>query len=679
MSTQEQKNRAGQKRVLVLGAGVAGLTAAHELVERGYEVVVIEQAMWPGGKAATQYPWKHFGHSGGPIQVPAEHGFRLFPSFYRHVIDSMQRIPFARPEVRRTPRVRLGVQEAQAHDDKAEGTRFAMGAPSHHTVADNLIATQHVAMARHGQPPYVFPRAYGSTPDGFLRLLRDAMSPNFSSRMEGNDVERFQLKTLQYLTSCQQRRDDVERPHCYGNMTWWQYLGADAFSEEVRNELDTFIRTMVAMEAGTGNARTIGNVGMQLALDWLTDGSRVDRVLNGPSSDHWLLPWEAYLRKCGVRFEYGVCVTQLTYDRSTQKIERVTLEGPGGKSKECARGRHFEYVVAALPADGMKRLLAQTSADDLCRDEPRLAWIRDLDLARYTAWMAGIQYYLVDRDVPIVPGHVYYPESSWKLSSVSQAQFWGSDFFNTYGRGQFRGILSVDICDWERREGQHTRDAYGRVARECASAQVVAEEIWEQLRHSLSNGDGSLLPEACPPFHLDDSIRFPHPEPRPEREPRSPRLGEASSGRRLAHTSSPYFIHPPGSHRERPPARLLIKNLVLAGDYVLTQTDLATMEGANEAARLAVNAILEMNQDDGQGCTLFSFSEPEQLSFFKKLDEDLYNRGEPHLYEVLDLFRHVEPGSSPAEAQSALQMALSAVQGSQFIAGGSVNSFTRRP
>ena len=34
-------------------------------------------------------------------------------------------------------------------------------------------------------------------------------------------------------------------------------------------------------------------------------------------------------------------------------------------------------------------------------------------------------------------------------------------------------------------------------------------------------------------------------------------------------------------------------NLLLAADYVRTHTDLATMEGANEAARRAVNAILD--------------------------------------------------------------------------------------
>ena len=43
----------------------------------------------------------------------------------------------------------------------------------------------------------------------------------------------------------------------------------------------------------------------------------------------------------------------------------------------------------------------------------------------------------------------------------------------------------------------------------------------------------------------------------------------------------------------RPEAATRIPNLVLAGDYVRTNTDLASMEGACEAARHAVNAILQ--------------------------------------------------------------------------------------
>ena len=91
-------------RVIILGGGVAGMSAAHELIERGFEVVVFERRYIAGGKARsirvthegagtsghhlTRYTKGSIGH-----RVPGEHGFRFFPGFYKHVVDTMRRIP----------------------------------------------------------------------------------------------------------------------------------------------------------------------------------------------------------------------------------------------------------------------------------------------------------------------------------------------------------------------------------------------------------------------------------------------------------------------------------------------------------------------------------------------------------------------------------------------------------
>ena len=53
------------------------------------------------------------------------------------------------------------------------------------------------------------------------------------------------------------------------------------------------------------------------------------------------------------------------------------------------------------------------------------------------------------------------------------------------------------------------------------------------------------------------------------------------------------FINGVNSLCLRPHANTEIDNFFVAGDYVRTSTDLATMESANEAARLAVNGVLE--------------------------------------------------------------------------------------
>ena len=65
-----------------------------------------------------------------------------------------------------------------------------------------------------------------------------------------------------------------------------------------------------------------------------------------------------------------------------------------------------------------------------------------------------------------------------------------------------------------------------------------------------------------------------------------------------------------GSWADRPEAATRIPNLVLAADYVRTYTDLATMEGANEAARRAVNAILDATGSRAPRCSVWPLREP---------------------------------------------------------------------
>ncbi len=79
-------------RVAVLGGGVAGLSAAHELIERGFEVAVYETKNVFGGKARSL----SVANTGtdGRKDLPGEHGFRFFPAFYRHLPDTMMRIPY---------------------------------------------------------------------------------------------------------------------------------------------------------------------------------------------------------------------------------------------------------------------------------------------------------------------------------------------------------------------------------------------------------------------------------------------------------------------------------------------------------------------------------------------------------------------------------------------------------
>ena len=64
----------------------------------------------------------------------------------------------------------------------------------------------------------------------------------------------------------------------------------------------------------------------------------------------------------------------------------------------------------------------------------------------------------------------------------------------------------------------------------------------------------------------------------------------------------PLLVNTKGSWADRPDAVTRIPNFFLAADFVRTYTDLATMEAANEAARRAVNGILDATGSTAPRC-----------------------------------------------------------------------------
>ena len=79
----------------------------------------------------------------------------------------------------------------------------------------------------------------------------------------------------------------------------------------------------------------------------------------------------------------------------------------------------------------------------------------------------------------------------------------------------------------------------------------------------------------------------------------------------------------------RPNAHTAIPNLFLASDYVKTNTDLATMEGANEAARRAVNSILQAEKSDEDYCDIWEMETPLLLKPLQALDRLNFEKGLP--------------------------------------------------
>lgn len=540
---------------------MAGLAAAHELVERGFEVTVYERKAL-GGKARS-IPVAGTA-AGGRHDLPGEHGFRFFPGFYHHVPDSMRRTPFP------------GNQNG---------------------VWDNMIA------ATEGRAPRTGGRADGTvfgiapspdealTPDGLQRILIEELAKQ--QGVPPQELEFFVNRLMVFFTSSDERR--------YGqweHTSWWDYVRAEGKSEEYKRVVAVGLtRTVVAAKETVASTRTIGNMGEAFVMNFMNRGNdgAPDRVLNAPTNEAWIDPWIVHLAGLGVRFRVGHTVEALNVRGGRIASARI---------RDRRRRRRLveaDWFVCAMPVERARRLM---SPDVLALD-PSLEGLNDLSVD----WMNGIQFYL-RRTIDLTHGHVTFIDAPWALTALTQAQFWEDhDFPAEYGDGTAVDCLSVDISDWDT-----PGILYDKPAKQCRPEEVAAE-VWAQIKAHLEDTGDSVLPDdILHSWYLDPAIKW-------------------VPARGMNRNDDPLLVNTIGSWEKRPQARTAVPNLFLSGDYVQTDVDLATMEGANESGRAAVNALLEAADSPAQPAAMYRLYDPPEFEALKRIDAELFAAGRPNLLD----------------------------------------------
>ena len=350
-------------RIAIVGAGPSGLTAAHELAERGIAVTLVDAAMphdsMPGmqsnvgGMARTQ--WAHASAWPGPAGsasgklFPGEHGYRLFPSFYRHVFDTMQRTPILGVNLR----VAWPTQGQPEHQVNVQVSPEQLGIRP--TAFDQLQATHKQVFARRGR---------------FVPLRRDrprsleAFRTEYMNLHEGlgfpkRDMVRFFFKLLRYLMTCSERRAAE-----YEQTSLLTFFEPSLYSEGFLDAIKSAPQALVAMDAELCDARTQGNVYIQLLLDQILGSDYTDSTLRGPTSVAWFAHWYRYLESLNVTFVNAeLLALQPSRDPAAAPaatpIEVVFKTAPGEHGPHLKnaieRARHIVIALDAVSAERVTR------------------------------------------------------------------------------------------------------------------------------------------------------------------------------------------------------------------------------------------------------------------------------------------------------------------------------------
>jgi len=536
-----------KKKVVILGGGVGGLSAAHELIRRDYEVVIYEQLSIPGGKARSiNVPNSA---TPGKKPLPGEHGFRFFPKFYQHITQTMKEIPYK------------------------DGTVF-----------DNLVDTTRIDLLQYNKEPITMLSRFPKSLKDLEVMIKMIFTQD--SGLTDEEIKYFSKRIWQILTSCDDRRwDELERT------PWEEMLEANRFSDAYRKFLvEGLTRSLVAAQANTAASKTVGDILVQLFFDLLEPGVSSDRLLNGPTNDVWINPWFEYLTAKGVIYNFEHSVTSI--QMQGEDIKSVSISHKGESFDVEA-----DYFIFAVPVDRFAPLITE----DMIKIDPTLKSI--IPLSKNVAWMNGIQFYL-NKDIKITHGHSIFVDTPWALTAVSQAQFWKDFPMDEFGDGDAKGIISVDISEWEE-PGTFNK----KKASECSEDEII-KEVWEQMKASLAkDSQDTLKDDYLLSAFLDPAIKI--------------KEGEKTKN------TEPLLVNVINSWHMRPDDYTRIHNLLFASDYVRTNTDLATMEGANEAAKRAVNTIIYKSKSSASYCQIHKLKMPFFFKVYRFFDQLRYNKGLP--------------------------------------------------
>jgi uncharacterized protein with NAD-binding domain and iron-sulfur cluster len=652
-----------RQSVVIVGAGIAGLSAAHELIERDFDVTVYERRFRCGGKAASVKVDDVI----DKMVVPGEHGFRFFPGWYRHLPDTLSRIP----------------------SDRHKGHR------GDNTVLDHLVTVSSNLITTYKGPPVPLLLHAPRNADQAQRLLsfgREIQKMGLTLE----DAHVFLARLTEFLSV-----PDNVRKEKYDRIPWTEFLGGGRSA--AFHVLASHTRTLVAAKPTEASAYTIATMAVRTLFD---SSLTIDRVLDGPTSDVWIDPWVRFLEGRGVRFRYGYDLESVAFEDGAPRIASLRFSLIDSKYFSRANHEHKapaderrrslrefdEWRELRQPpgdlADPYREALAKEAAGDAKVRTENLKNLKTLGRQLLTAaieherkandeqqrdskqphsnpfepkadhylfavpieqmayyvnrstmmtyhdpslrnvvrlsssvdWMVGIQFYLKS-PLNLEAGHIVCADSEWSLTAIDQTQFWRDADVPK----EVQSILSVDISAWDTKGHFNQKEAY-----RCTKKEIT-EEVWQQLKKSFNrSGKAILLDGMRLGAYLDENVaerydrrkqaaynraqavRFSAPE----------RLAEPLDqddvpfiyGERVELNVEPILINRPGSWALRPdPGCEKIENMFLAADYVATSTNLACMEGANEAARLAVNAILAQIGSPHDRCRIFDFADQNVL------------------------------------------------------------------
>ncbi len=572
-----------RKKVVIFGAGIAGLSCAHSLNKSGYNVTVIESLGVPGGLARSERlqedNYKKERPTSGKKErptsgkkerptsgQPSEYSWRGFGPWYNNIFKIMKEIP----------------------DESGSGNLY--NSEFTHPIKFYLLPDKVDKKINFDNYDLI---------DRFLMTSVDKVKLSWillrawcaSDDRSKNEYTTQKASTIlsKYLTiPASKTICSTFGPWIGSDYSRVSYYHCASFFSKNAFPNHTHIHPKNDQRPGFTHGSNSG---------WLT--------LKKPINESWFDPWVEYLKYNGVQFKFNTSLEKLNTDNNNE-ITSAEISNNGSYKIIV-----FDYYVLAVNPYITKNIINKSSNN--IKNDPELKKFKGLTKDKEHIQISFRLSFSELIKFPKTETAIILTDSEYDITFCGQSQLWNGINNNIYLGPNVRTLWSgtATLSD---KPGK----LYG-----LSMAYVTKEQFINEIKYQIykcknlnqmvkhSNNNKSLESFELLNIEVWHTWEFP-----------------LKNNKKRITNKEPKWVNNIHNYKYQPNSKTSIPNLFLAGAHTKTSADLYSMEAAAESG-IIVNDLIS-NQK-----TVISQTVPWIFQIFKMIDIIFYYLNLPNFFDIL--------------------------------------------
>lgn len=580
--------------ISIFGAGIAGLTCALELIEKGFNVTIYEKDLLPGGMAKSK-------RING---VPTEHSWRGYANFYFNIFNVLRRIPIKSEN--------FSIEEISKHNKKNDGwvtfrnnvydiTEFINEHPGGTVILQALGKDLEDVWAEnnvlwHINNPHVLKilnkYKIGTVKEQFKELTTyDNLYPSLKMKLFNDKKTQKQFIYTDILHLFYHFiifSISNERSETYYNIKLIDYFNKSKMSKYTYDYIINF-----ALGPGLGLDKNTCSLGSFFHYFHLIIGSNTTygknwMVMKKPTSEAFINPLVNILEKKGVKFVYGAELVSISYNHNniTSCIVKIN-----NKTETIISD---DYVIAINPNYCFD--MFNTSKMNKLAELHRNLQINNKQISFRLGFTKKINFSIDNIGIVLA-------DSKYNITFYPQENFFTVPIDLNYKLKSLWSGTCVQIHDNISKE-----DLINNIINQIINCEELQNNIYQNSGFKLSNSD-FIYTEIYDDWYWENNN---------------------------LQTKNKKWVNTYFNEKFKPTQTTEYKNLYLAGGHTKTTLRIWSMESACESGKICANLILK--KYNKPKAFIYRHNKPSYLSFFNNIDDLLYNYKLPNILIFIFIF-----------------------------------------